>query len=118
VVDSDKLAEELKAFRKGRAAQHPNVGVWTRRSTPCWSPYGTNHYVMQPLTPCDEFKLIVRFDADHSPDAVWTLDGVAPRVVDSDRPSGSIVSPDRLGELHMFFRDLRQGFAYGVKWRP
>jgi hypothetical protein len=76
-----------------------------------------SHYVMQPLTPCDEFTLVVRFDADHAPGAVWVLDEVAPRVVDSDRPSGTLVAPDRLGELHRTFSNLRQGFAYGIKWR-
>jgi hypothetical protein len=77
-----------------------------------------SHYVMQPLTPCDEFTLVVRFDMRRAPGAVWVLDEVAPRVVDSDRPSGTVVAPDRLGELHRTFRDLRQGFAYGIKWRP
>jgi hypothetical protein len=77
-----------------------------------------NHYVMQPLTPCDEFRLIARFDPDRLPQAIWMLDGVAPRVIESDRPIGGTVVPDRLGELHRSFRQLRQGFAYGVKWRP
>jgi len=76
-----------------------------------------NHYVMQPLTPCDRFTLIVRFDLDRVPGTVWVLDEVAPRVVDSDRPSGTMLSPDRLGELRRTFHNLRQGFAYGVKWR-
>lgn len=75
-----------------------------------------SHYVMQPLFPCRAFDLTVRFDPDHRPDLVWLLNGVPPRVLDADRPSSDVVDPDKFGELHLAFRHLRQGFAYGVKW--
>nr|BFE63944.1 hypothetical protein GCM10020063_084700 [Dactylosporangium thailandense] len=75
------------------------------------------HYVMQPLTPCEHFKLIVRFDPGRPPRQAWKLDGVAPRVVDGGR-QGERLSPDGLGELHHEFWRLHEGLAYGVRWTP
>ncbi len=74
------------------------------------------HYVMQPLFPCRLFDLTIRFDPDHRPGLVWLLNGVPPRVLDAERPSADVVDLDRFGELHLTFRHLKQGFAYGVKW--
>ncbi|MFC0533036.1 hypothetical protein [Phytohabitans kaempferiae] len=75
-----------------------------------------NHYVMQPLNPCDSFDLTIRFPPDRLPGRIWQLDGVAPRLVDRDQPIGSLLRPDRFGELRVSFQGLRQGRAYGLKW--
>jgi hypothetical protein len=74
------------------------------------------HYVLQPLAPCEAFDVTVRFDPNRLPRLVWRLNGVVPRVIDEDRPVGETVQPDRFGEVHLTFRNLLQGFAYGVKW--
>jgi hypothetical protein len=74
------------------------------------------HYVLQPLVPCEAFEVTVRFDQARPPRVVWRLNGVVPRVIDEERPSAETVQPDRFGEVRLAFRDLLQGFAYGVKW--
>ena len=74
------------------------------------------HYVMQPLFPCRAFDLTIRFDPDRPPGLIWLLNGVPPRVLDAAQPGTDVVDPDKFGELHLAFRHLRQGFAYGVKW--
>jgi hypothetical protein len=74
------------------------------------------HYVFQPLRPCESFDLIVRFPVESPPEAVRLVDAMTPREVDDDRPGGQLLAVDRLGELRLSFRDLRQGLAYGVVW--
>ncbi len=75
------------------------------------------HYVFQPLVACESFGLRVRFDPGRLPWAVWLLDGVPPRLVDSDEPgAGPLLEPDGAGEVPLSFGDLRQGLAYGIGW--
>jgi hypothetical protein len=84
-------------------------------------PYGrpiSPHYTIVPLRPCKSAELIVRFPADRPPRTVWLLDGVPPRVIDSTRPVGSALTPDRVGEVHLSFRNPRQGLGYGMAWLP
>jgi hypothetical protein len=75
------------------------------------------HFVYQPLLACDEFDLTVRFDPGAPPAQLWKLGGLPIRMVDDE-----CLTEDQLalrdGEVQLTFRELRQGFAYGVKWSP
>ena len=76
------------------------------------------HYAFVPLLPCRTFELIVRFDPDLLPAAVWLLDGVAPRVLDETSPNGVLLRPNPHGEVRASYRGLEQGLGYGVAWTP
>jgi hypothetical protein len=74
------------------------------------------HYVLQPLSPCLAFDVTVRFDPAAPPASVWRLDGVPPGIVDAPQSPRNLLVPDRFGDVRLSFRQLRQGYAYGVKW--
>jgi hypothetical protein len=76
------------------------------------------HYALVPLLAVESLDLIVRFDHERPPLAVWRLDGVAPRMLDNPpATTDDGLHPDRFGELALSFRQLRQGFGYGACWR-
>ncbi|WP_233223571.1 hypothetical protein [Amycolatopsis sp. CA-128772] len=69
-------------------------------------------YVCVPRHPCDLFDLHVRF-GHRVPERIVRLDKVIP----DDRPRGGAVLPaDDAGEVHVLFRHLAPGFAYGIRW--
>jgi hypothetical protein len=72
-------------------------------------------YVCVPRHPCDLFDLHVRFGED-VPDRIVRLD----RAVRGDRrdrpPHGAVLRADDAGEVHVRFRHLEPGFAYGIRW--
>ena len=74
------------------------------------------HYVVQPLRPCEKLDLIVRFDPERMPDAVYRIDGLPPRTVDSPPSRDALTEVNRLGEACAEFNELHQGLAYGVRW--
>ena len=74
------------------------------------------HYVVQPLRPCEKLDLIIRFDPERMPDAVYRVDGLPPRMVDSSPGRDALAEVNRLGEVYAEFNDLHQGLAYGVRW--
>lgn len=74
------------------------------------------HYVLQPLSLCLAFDVTIRFNPAAPPTSVWRLDGVPPRVVDAPQSPDDLLVPDRFGDVRLSFRQLRQGYAYGVKW--
>jgi hypothetical protein len=69
-------------------------------------------YVCVPRHPCDRFDLHVRF-GKRVPERIVRLDRADP-----GGPSrGSVVLlPDEAGEVHVRFRHLAPGFAYGIGW--
>ena len=75
------------------------------------------HFVYQPLLACDEFDLTAQFDPAEPPAQLWKLGGLPIRMVDDE-----LLGDDGLalhgGEVQLTFRELRQGFAYGLKWSP
>ena len=75
------------------------------------------HYVHTPLQRSDYFELRVRFGRDRVPPSIWKLDGVPAAVVYNRKPASELLVPDRSGEIHLAFRDLRQGLSYGVSWQ-
>lgn len=76
------------------------------------------HYAIVPLAPCEAFEVIVKFDTASLPSEVWRLDGVAPRILDSDRPTPDVLHPDGVGEIRLHFTELKQGLGYGMAWTP
>jgi hypothetical protein len=76
-----------------------------------------SHYVHVPFRRTDRFEARVRFDPRHLPRAVWKLSG-APTAVLYERCRGQEeLVPDRFGEVHACFSDLRVGLSYGVCWQ-
>lgn len=74
------------------------------------------HYVFQPLVPCEVFDLTVKFDPARLPRDIWLVDGEVPRLLDETRNDGHRLTPDARGTVRLTFKDLQQGFAYGVRW--
>ncbi|MGD0602837.1 MAG: helix-turn-helix transcriptional regulator [Streptosporangiaceae bacterium] len=76
-----------------------------------------SHYVHVPFRRSDHFDLRVRFDVRRPPQAVWLLRGAPTAVIYERGPTAETVVPDRFGEVHVSFRDLRLGLGYGLCWR-
>jgi hypothetical protein len=74
------------------------------------------HYAFVPLWPCQKFELVVRFDLDRLPNAVWRYDGVPPRVLDDPHVPGDPLHPDPIGEVRLGYDVLVQGLGYGLAW--
>jgi transcriptional regulator with XRE-family HTH domain len=74
------------------------------------------HYVHTPLQRSDYFEVRVRFGRDRLPPSIWKLDGVPTGVIYGRQPASEVLTPDRSGEVHLTFRDLRQGLSYGLSW--
>jgi hypothetical protein len=74
------------------------------------------HYVCVPKHRCDVFDLHVRFNLDKLPATVWRLTDAFQRDVDDPTPTGEILTPDAAGEVHITFRRLTPGLAYGLRW--
>jgi hypothetical protein len=76
-----------------------------------------SHYVHVPFRRSDYFELRVRFSLDRLPRSVWVLSGAPTAVIYERSPASRTLSPDRFGEIHVRFRDLRLGLGYGVCWQ-
>jgi transcriptional regulator with XRE-family HTH domain len=74
------------------------------------------HYVHVPFHRTDHFELRVRFDPMHPPQAIWKLSGTPTAVIYERGPASQTMTPDRFGEVHVEFRDLRAGLGYGLCW--
>jgi hypothetical protein len=75
------------------------------------------HYLHIPFRRSDHFDLRVRFRPDRPPRTVWLLRGVPMAVIYQQEPAADTLDPDRFGEVHASFRDMRPGLAYGIRWR-
>jgi hypothetical protein len=74
------------------------------------------HFVCVPKHRTDLFELRIRFDPDRLPTHIWRLAEAFQRDVDDPHPSGEPLWSNRAGELHITFRQLTPGRAYGVRW--
>ncbi|RZQ64931.1 hypothetical protein EWH70_08020 [Amycolatopsis suaedae] len=74
------------------------------------------HYVCVPRRPVGQFDLHVRF-ARPVPDQVVRLDKVFQEDARNRSVHGTMLTPDESGEVHVRFRGLVPGFAYGVRWQ-
>jgi len=70
-----------------------------------------------PRRPCELFDLRVRFGPDSAPACVWMLHGAFQRDVSDPSYLGQQYPVDRSGEIHMRFRQLTPGLAFGARWR-
>lgn len=73
------------------------------------------HYVCVPKHRCEMFDLSVRFGAN-LPRRIWRLSEAFQRDVDDPFPHGDTLSADVAGEIHLTFRELTPGLAYGARW--
>ncbi|GAA4432281.1 hypothetical protein ACFQV2_14095 [Actinokineospora soli] len=73
--------------------------------------HAVRSYLMTPpRRSCDLFDLRVRFGPDRVPPRVWTVSG-------ADRAYRGEPHPlDQAGEIHVRFRSLFPGLAYGARW--
>jgi transcriptional regulator with XRE-family HTH domain len=74
------------------------------------------HYVHVPFRRSDSFDLRVRFSPARPPKTVWQVNGVPNTVIYERRPTGELLVPDRFGEIHLTFSEMRTGFGYGICW--
>lgn len=74
------------------------------------------YFVCVPRRPCELFELRVRFDRSRIPPAIWILRGTFQRDVSDPVPPGEPQPTDPAGEIHVLFRDLTPGLAYGARW--
>ncbi|WP_326957513.1 hypothetical protein [Amycolatopsis sp. NBC_01286] len=73
------------------------------------------YMVCVPRHLCDSFDLRVRFGLEH-PREVRTLEGAFQRDVSDPAYSGGRHAVDSAGEVHLRFRGLTPGLAYGARW--
>ncbi|HEV7649898.1 MAG TPA: hypothetical protein VGP26_17260 [Actinophytocola sp.] len=74
------------------------------------------HLVRTPDHPCDLFDLRLRFDRARPPWRIWLLAGALDRDLAGPERTGEARETDAAGELHLVFRDLTPGLAYGARW--
>jgi DNA-binding XRE family transcriptional regulator len=77
----------------------------------------TPHYIYMPFQRTDRFSLRVRFNPQRLPKSVRALRGTPPVVIYEDQPDGTVLTPDRFGEINIEFRNIRLGLGYGVFWQ-
>jgi hypothetical protein len=70
-------------------------------------------YVCVPRHPCDLFDLHVRF-GERVPKRIVRQEKVSP--ADDRSRTGAALAADDAGEVHVRFRNLAPGFAYGIRW--
>ena len=73
-------------------------------------------YTFQPLHRCDEFDLRVRFGLHGQPAHIWNIVGLPRGMVDDFADPDALVMPDAVGDIHLRYRFLRIGLAYGARW--
>ena len=73
------------------------------------------HLVYVPRHRCEVFDLRLRFGTEGPPE-VLALDGAFERDVEDPRYRGRKLQVDAAGEVHVQFRHLTPGLAYGARW--
>jgi Helix-turn-helix domain len=75
-----------------------------------------SHFLHVPFRRSDHFDLRVRFDPQRPPRTVWLLRDAPTAMFYQQEPAAETMVPDRFGEVHASFRNLRPGLGYGVRW--
>lgn len=75
------------------------------------------HYVCVPRHPVDFFDLHVKFPRS-MPGAIVKLENVFQDDARDPSARGEVLTLNESGEVHVQFRNLAPGFAYGVRWEP
>jgi hypothetical protein len=107
---SDRISWSLTLPRPLSRGESHDFAV--RFRLPAMRPY----LMCVPRHPCDLFDLRVRFGKDRQPQRVWTLHGAFQRDVSDPLFQGSQHPVDQAGEIHLRFRHLTPGLAYGARW--
>lgn len=107
---SDRIGWALTLPRPLERGQSHDFAV--RFRLPVMRPY----LMCVPRHPCDLFDLRVRFSKDRRPAQVWTLRGAFQRDVSDPLFRGDQHPVDQAGEIHLRFRHLTPGLAYGARW--
>jgi hypothetical protein len=76
------------------------------------------HYAFVPMVACEEFTVRARFDPANLPAVVWRLDRLPPVVMANHLAPGLPLELDGACEVALTFRNMDQGFGYGVAWLP
>lgn len=75
------------------------------------------HYVFVPFQECDRFELTVRFNMHSVPRDIRAIAGAFHREIEEEQPDENLLETDGAGEVHVSFKNLRSGLAYGVQWK-
>jgi hypothetical protein len=107
---SDRIGLSLRLPEPLRRGDRHEIGLRFRANM------REQRYVCVPRHPCDLFDLHVRF-GEKVPDRIVRLE----KALRDDRrdrpPHGAVLRTDDAGEVHVRFRHLAPGFAYGIRWR-
>jgi hypothetical protein len=76
------------------------------------------HYAFVPMVTCEEFEVRVRFAPDNLPAVVWRIDRLPPVVMANHLTPGLPLELDGACEAELTFRNMEQGFGYGLAWLP
>jgi hypothetical protein len=74
------------------------------------------YYLHVPFRRTESFELRVRFAPGRLPAVVWPVSGAPTVTMEECSPNGETLVPDRCGEIHVTFAELRTGFGYGACW--
>ena len=106
---SDRIGLALRLPEPLRRGERHDIGLRFRANM------REPHYICVPRHPCDLFDLHVRF-GDRVPDRIVRLEKAFQN--DTRSPRGAVLETDDAGEVHVRFRHLAPGFAYGIRWQP
>jgi hypothetical protein len=106
---SDRIGLALRLPEPLRRGERHDVGLRFRANM------REPHYICVPRHPCDLFDLHVRF-GERVPDRIVRLEKAFQD--DTRSPRGVLLETDDAGEVHVRFRHLAPGFAYGIRWQP
>ncbi|MDT7799875.1 MAG: hypothetical protein QOI78_3308 [Actinomycetota bacterium] len=108
---SDRIGLALRLPEPLRRGQRHEIALRFRASIQA------PHYVCVPRHPCELFDLHVKF-GDRVPEHIVVLEKAFQDDARDTSPRGVELPADDAGEVHVQFRHLAPGFAYGIRWRP
>jgi hypothetical protein len=108
---SDRVGLALRLPEPLRRGERHDIGLRFRANI------RAPHYICVPRHPCDLFDLHVRF-GDRVPERIVRLDKAFQNDARDRSHRGVVLETDDAGEVHVRFRHLAPGFAYGIRWQP
>jgi hypothetical protein len=107
---SGQIAVEIRALRKGRALEAPDIGD---RLEPLLRELiadaeGRGTYEIRDRLAAELARML--------PGWIRKVDGETADMLEDATPSDNPVTPDRAGEIHLQFHFPREHLAYGAQW--